>query len=85
MESIPEGLEFNSSATHPSIYEAWRNLIGEARSSLDIASFYWTLTNKDTSTHEPTAYQVSQSCGWSSVVNMHTQIICVTLYNELDE
>lgn len=57
VESIPEGLEFNSSATHPSIYQAWLGLIGEARSSLDIASFYWTLSNKDTGTHEPTAEQ----------------------------
>ncbi|XP_039986330.1 5'-3' exonuclease PLD3 [Xiphias gladius] len=57
LESIPEGLEFNSSTTHPSIFQAWLNLLGEARSSLDIASFYWTLTNKDTGTHEPTAHQ----------------------------
>ncbi|KAI1893349.1 hypothetical protein AGOR_G00122800 [Albula goreensis] len=55
LESIPEGLDFNSSTTNPSIYQAWLNLIGEAQSSLDIASFYWTLTNKDTHTHEPTA------------------------------
>lgn len=64
MESIPEGLEFNSSTTHPSIFQAWLNLLGEARSSLDIASFYWTLTNKDTGTHEPTAHQVSWSWEW---------------------
>uniref|UniRef100_A0A8C8C7D5 5'-3' exonuclease PLD3 n=1 Tax=Oncorhynchus tshawytscha TaxID=74940 RepID=A0A8C8C7D5_ONCTS len=57
LESIPEGLEFNSSVTNPSIYQAWLNLISEARSSVDIASFYWTLTNKDTGTHEPTANQ----------------------------
>lgn len=57
VESIPEGLEFNSSTTHPSIFQAWMNLMTEARSSVDIASFYWTLTNKDTGTHEPTAYQ----------------------------
>ncbi|XP_071352810.1 5'-3' exonuclease PLD3 [Trachinotus anak] len=57
VESIPEGLEFNSSTTHPSIFQAWLNLVGEARSSLDIASFYWTLTNNDTVTHEPTANQ----------------------------
>ncbi|KAG7255453.1 hypothetical protein CRUP_027457 [Coryphaenoides rupestris] len=55
--SIPEGLVFNSSITNPSVYQAWLNLIVEARSSIDISSFYWTLTNKDTSTHEPTAYQ----------------------------
>ncbi|CAL8352566.1 unnamed protein product [Lota lota] len=57
VESIPEGLVFNSSTANPAIYQAWLNLIGEARSSLDIASYYWTLTNKDTSTHDPTAHQ----------------------------
>lgn len=57
VESIPEGLEFHSSVAHPSIYKSWLNLIGEARSSLDIASFYWSLTNKDTHTQEPTAYE----------------------------
>ncbi|KAG7217578.1 hypothetical protein INR49_021264 [Caranx melampygus] len=57
VESIPEGLEFNSSTTHPSIFQAWLNLVNEAHDSLDIASFYWTLTNKDTGTHEPTADQ----------------------------
>ncbi|CAL8362891.1 unnamed protein product [Merluccius merluccius] len=57
VESIPEGLVFNSSIANPSIYQAWLNLIGEAHSTLDIASFYWTLTNKDTGTQEPTAHQ----------------------------
>lgn len=57
VESIPVGLEFNSSARHPSIYDTWKHLIQEARSSLDIASFYWTMTNNDTKTHEPTANQ----------------------------
>lgn len=57
VESIPEGLEFNSTTTHPSIFQAWLNLMGEARSSVDIASFYWTLTNEDTGTQEPTANQ----------------------------
>ncbi|XP_029373232.1 phospholipase D3 [Echeneis naucrates] len=57
VESMPEGLEFNSSTTHPSIFQAWLNLMNDAHSSLDIASFYWTLTNKDTHTYEPTASQ----------------------------
>uniref|UniRef100_A0A8C9UYN2 5'-3' exonuclease PLD3 n=1 Tax=Scleropages formosus TaxID=113540 RepID=A0A8C9UYN2_SCLFO len=56
VESIPEGMEFNCS-TNPSIFQSWLNLIGEARSSLDIASFYWTLSNKDTHSDDPTAYQ----------------------------
>lgn len=62
VESIPEGLVFNSSTVHPSIFQAWLGLMNEAQSSIDIASFYWTLTNSDTGTHEPTAKQVSWSC-----------------------
>ncbi|XP_026870283.1 5'-3' exonuclease PLD3 isoform X1 [Electrophorus electricus] len=57
VESIPVGVEFNSSTPHQSIYETWLSLISEAQRSLDIASFYWTLTNKDTQTQEPTASQ----------------------------
>ncbi|XDV29705.1 hypothetical protein PO909_032755 [Leuciscus waleckii] len=60
VESIPEGLVFNSSTTHQSVYEAWLNLISGAQTSLDIASFYWTLTNKDTHTHDATANQGEQ-------------------------
>ncbi|KAK7160860.1 hypothetical protein R3I93_008505 [Phoxinus phoxinus] len=60
VESIPEGLVFNSSIAHQSIYEAWLNLISGAQTSLDIASFYWTLTNKDTHTQEATADQGQQ-------------------------
>ncbi|XP_060779549.1 5'-3' exonuclease PLD3 isoform X2 [Neoarius graeffei] len=57
VESIPVGVEFNSSVGHPSIYQSWLSLLSEAQSSLDIASFYWSLTNEDTHTHEPTANQ----------------------------
>ncbi|TRY94220.1 hypothetical protein DNTS_027598 [Danionella cerebrum] len=57
VESIPEGMVFNSSSIHQSTYEAWLNLISTAKTSLDIASFYWTLTNKDTKTHDATANQ----------------------------
>ncbi|XP_053728282.1 5'-3' exonuclease PLD3 [Synchiropus splendidus] len=57
VESIPEGLEFNSSVSHPAIYQAWMDLMSQAHNSVDIASFYWTLTNKDTGTDEPTAAQ----------------------------
>ncbi|KAL4647455.1 phospholipase D3 [Arapaima gigas] len=56
VESIPEGMEFNYN-TNPSIFQSWLNLISEAQSSLDIASFYWSLTNKDTDSNDPTAYQ----------------------------
>lgn len=57
VESIPEGLQFNSSSAHPSIFQAWMGLMDEARSSVDVASFYWTLTNEDTHTQEETADQ----------------------------
>lgn len=69
VESIPEGLEFNSSTVHPSIFQAWLGLLEEAHSSIDIASFYWTLTNSDTGTQEPTAEQVSWSCWWLGIRN----------------
>lgn len=71
VESIPEGVEFNSSTMHPSIFQAWLGLMNEAQSSIDIASFYWTLTNSDTGTHEPTAEQVSWSCGVSGSETFH--------------
>ncbi|TRZ10480.1 hypothetical protein HGM15179_016621 [Zosterops borbonicus] len=54
VESIPEGMSLGSS---PSTFEAWLELLTTARHSVDIASFYWTLTNEDTHTHEPSAAQ----------------------------
>ncbi|PNI95171.1 PLD3 isoform 20, partial [Pan troglodytes] len=56
--SIPEGLDFpNASTGNPSTSQAWLGLLAGAHSSLDIASFYWTLTNNDTHTQEPSAQQ----------------------------
>uniref|UniRef100_G3VES0 5'-3' exonuclease PLD3 n=1 Tax=Sarcophilus harrisii TaxID=9305 RepID=G3VES0_SARHA len=57
VESIPEGLSFPKGPVHPSISQAWLGLMAGARHSLDIASFYWTLTNNDTQTQEPSAQQ----------------------------
>lgn len=70
VESIPEGLDFNSTTSHPSIYHAWLNLMSEARSSVDIASFYWTLTNDDTGTQEPTAQLVSPSFAFENIQHL---------------
>lgn len=59
MESIPEGMTFaGSSAPNPSTFSTWMNLLGTVTRSLDITSFYWTMTNEDTRTHEPSAAQV---------------------------
>lgn len=48
VESIPQGLSFpNGSAIYPSTYKAWMNLITAANTSIEIASFYWTLRMTD--------------------------------------
>ncbi|NXN45580.1 PLD3 Phospholipase, partial [Rhinoptilus africanus] len=58
VESIPEGMDFgNASAPNPSTFGTWRRFLGGVTRSLDLASFYWTLTNGDTGTHEASALQ----------------------------
>ncbi|XP_030825432.1 phospholipase D3-like [Camarhynchus parvulus] len=56
VESIPEGLALGPRLS-PSTFEAWLGLLAGAARSVDIASFYWTLSNNDTRTHEPSAEQ----------------------------
>ncbi|NXT59688.1 PLD3 Phospholipase, partial [Pluvianellus socialis] len=61
VESIPEGMTFSDgSVTNPSTFFTWMNLLRTVTRSLDIASFYWTMTNEDTGTHEPSATQGEQ-------------------------
>ncbi|NXH19598.1 PLD3 Phospholipase, partial [Bucco capensis] len=61
VESIPEGMSFpNFSSPNPSTFSSWKNLLAMAKQSLDIASFYWTMTNEDTKTQEPSAAQGEQ-------------------------
>uniref|UniRef100_A0A8V5GQM1 5'-3' exonuclease PLD3 n=1 Tax=Melopsittacus undulatus TaxID=13146 RepID=A0A8V5GQM1_MELUD len=66
VESIPEGMSFGSgSIPTPSTFSAWMQLLLSVRHSIDIASFYWTMTNTDTGTAEASAAQVpvtSLSC-----------------------
>ncbi|XP_031982804.1 phospholipase D3 isoform X3 [Corvus moneduloides] len=58
VESVPEGMAPSAGrAPNPSTFDAWLGLLGTAARSVDIASFYWTLTNEDTRTHEPSAAQ----------------------------
>ena len=47
VESIPEGLVFNSSLTHPSTYSAWMKLLGLTERSLELAGMYFTLRGSD--------------------------------------
>lgn len=49
VESIPIGLTYpDGSPKFLSTYEAWQQLLDSAKTSLDIASFYWTLKGEDT-------------------------------------
>ncbi|XP_026577291.1 phospholipase D3 isoform X2 [Pseudonaja textilis] len=58
VESIPEGVIYDDNSTVAlSTFETWQSLLRNARSSVDIASFYWTLSNQDTHTHNPSASQ----------------------------
>ncbi|KAH8323528.1 hypothetical protein KR067_013022 [Drosophila pandora] len=49
VETIPIGLTYPANSPRfLSTYEAWQQLLGNAKTSLDIASFYWTMTAADT-------------------------------------
>ncbi|OZC08572.1 hypothetical protein X798_04375 [Onchocerca flexuosa] len=53
VETIPSVLIFdNSSITSSSTYQIWKQLLEEARISIDVASFYWNL-------RDPTAHSTS--------------------------
>ncbi|NXD88841.1 PLD3 Phospholipase, partial [Halcyon senegalensis] len=61
VESIPEGMSFGDGfVPNPSTFATWKKLLGTVTRSLDIASFYWTMTNEDTKTREPSAAQGEQ-------------------------
>uniref|UniRef100_A0A8B9QMD4 5'-3' exonuclease PLD3 n=1 Tax=Apteryx owenii TaxID=8824 RepID=A0A8B9QMD4_APTOW len=61
VESIPEGMTYGGKGPmNPSTFDTWMSLIGSAKHSLDIAAFYWTMTNEDTHTQEPSATQGKQ-------------------------
>lgn len=51
VESIPEGLVFNGTVKHLATFDVWKNLIRNASSSIEIASFYWTLRENETYPH----------------------------------
>lgn len=52
VESIPEGLIYpDGSPTFLSTFEAWKILLGLAKKSVNIGSFYWTLLGPDVINH----------------------------------
>ncbi|XP_014247065.1 phospholipase D3-like isoform X2 [Cimex lectularius] len=50
VETIPEGMVYKNGTTpFPSTFDVWKEMILSANSSLEIASFYWTLRDGDVS------------------------------------
>ena len=47
VESIPDGLLFNSTINHTSTYSAWSKLITLAEKEILQAGMYWTLRGQD--------------------------------------
>lgn len=47
VESIPQGLVFNSTVTHLTTFKAWQRLLELTESSLELAGMYWTLRGSD--------------------------------------
>uniref|UniRef100_A0A8C2Y7J9 5'-3' exonuclease PLD3 n=1 Tax=Coturnix japonica TaxID=93934 RepID=A0A8C2Y7J9_COTJA len=59
--STPSGLHHSS---FPSTFSCWLHLLRSARRSVDVASFYWTMSNNDTNTTEQTAAPVNSGVLW---------------------
>uniref|UniRef100_A0A8C4QNV9 Phospholipase D family, member 7 n=1 Tax=Eptatretus burgeri TaxID=7764 RepID=A0A8C4QNV9_EPTBU len=60
LESIPEGLHYPApSPEHNSIFQTWLELLGSAKTSLDVASFYWTLRDSDLGLNFTSAWQIN--------------------------
>lgn len=64
VESLPEGLDYPSGSPRPlAVHQAWMDLLGGANTSVDIAAFYLTLRDLDTSKTETSAWQVRLGAG----------------------
>lgn len=62
MESLPEGLSYQSSLpTQQSIADRWLQLLDEAERSVDVAAFYVTLRGSDTEAGASSDSQVGSS------------------------
>uniref|UniRef100_A0A0N5AVJ0 PLD phosphodiesterase domain-containing protein n=1 Tax=Syphacia muris TaxID=451379 RepID=A0A0N5AVJ0_9BILA len=46
VESIPTNVSFGNFTESPTIYNAWKTLLDEAKSSIDFAVFYWNLRDE---------------------------------------
>lgn len=62
VESIPLYLKYKSNATFGiPLEQAWRDLISQASHSVNVVSFYWTLTGEDINVNSSTDILVSSS------------------------
>ncbi|XP_054890183.1 uncharacterized protein pld7 isoform X2 [Poeciliopsis prolifica] len=57
VESIPVGLYPSSLSPGPSIADSWLRLLNEAKSSVNIAAFYFTLRDSDVQSANPSDFQ----------------------------
>lgn len=59
VETIPAHLPYPPGSTpHPSTFDTWLQLLNRSRSSVDIASMYWTLRAQDLNGSWPSAWMV---------------------------
>ncbi|KAL4238595.1 phospholipase D [Mactra antiquata] len=61
VESMPENLTYNAGdPSHPSTYSGIRDILGMAKETIEIASFYWTIRGDDLPVKDPTSWEGEQ-------------------------
>ncbi len=79
VESIPANLTYPAgSPSFPSTFNAWRTLMSNAKKTIDIASFYWSLRGVDDYS-DPTDWEVSYMRALFSL----GPLVCTGFYPDL--
>lgn len=72
MESIPENLTYSpTEPSHPSTYIGIHDMIALAKETIEIASYYWTMTSADLPVRDPSDWQVGDNLGIASVLFLY--------------